>query len=65
MATPTPCPPTDPPTRKMNRGEKGGETRVKSNKMECDIFTPEQCVHTNPCTPNQPIHYTALKEDRK
>ena len=37
----------------------------KDEKKKCDILTQDQCVHTNPCTTNQPIHCTALKEDRK
>ena len=43
--------------RRKNKGEK--------QQDEIWFFTPDQCVHTNPCTTNQPIHCTTLKKDRK
>ena len=43
--------------RRKNKGEK--------QQDEIRFFKPYQCVHTNPCTTNQPIHCSALKHDRK
>ena len=66
MVTPTPSPPTDPMQSRENlQRRKKKEYKGEKQQDEIWFFTPDQCVHTNPCTTNQPIHCTTLKKDRK
>ena len=66
IATPTPSPPSDPVHGKKNiQRRKRRKNKGEKQQDEIWFFKPDQCVHTNTCTTNQPIHCTALKHDRK
>ena len=66
ITTPTPSPPSAPVHGKKNiQRRKRRKNKGEKQQDEIRFFKPYQCVHTNPCTTNQPIHCSALKHDRK